>query len=52
VKFADKYMELENIILSEVTQTQKDTHVMYSFIVDISYKQDNHDTSNRLKEAM
>ncbi|KAL6030710.1 hypothetical protein STEG23_036661 [Scotinomys teguina] len=26
MKFADKWMELENIILSEVTQTQKDKH--------------------------
>jgi hypothetical protein len=26
----DKLMELENIILSEVTQTQKDMHVVYS----------------------
>ena len=28
--FAGKCMELENIILSEATQTQKDMHVMYS----------------------
>jgi hypothetical protein len=27
-----KWMELENIILSEVTQTQKDMHGMYSLI--------------------
>ncbi|KAL6041012.1 hypothetical protein STEG23_019152 [Scotinomys teguina] len=26
MKFADKWKELENIILSEVTQTQKDKH--------------------------
>jgi hypothetical protein len=32
MKFAGKWMELENIILSEVTQSQKDTHVMYSLI--------------------
>jgi len=32
VKFAGKWMELENIILSEVTQTQKDVHGMYSLI--------------------
>ena len=32
MNFAGKWMELENIILSEVTQTQKDTHEMYSFI--------------------
>ena len=30
--FAGKRMELENIILSEVTQTQKDMHDMYSLI--------------------
>ena len=30
--FASKWMELENIILSEVTQTQKDMHGMYSLI--------------------
>jgi hypothetical protein len=28
--FTGKWMELENIILSEVTQTQKDMHGMYS----------------------
>jgi hypothetical protein len=32
LNFAGKYMELENIILSEVTQTQKDMHGMYSLI--------------------
>jgi hypothetical protein len=31
MKFAGQWMELENI-LSEVTQTQKDKHAMYSFI--------------------
>ena len=30
--FAGKWMELEHIILSEVTQTQKDIHRMYSII--------------------
>jgi hypothetical protein len=30
--FAGKLMELEDIILSEVTQTQKDLHGMYSLI--------------------
>ena len=30
--FAGKLMELENIILCEVTQTQKDMHGMYSLI--------------------
>ena len=32
LKFADKWMELENIILSEVTQTQRDNYYMYSLI--------------------
>jgi hypothetical protein len=30
--FAGKWLELENIILSEVTQSQKDTHGVYSLI--------------------
>jgi hypothetical protein len=28
MKFVDKGLELENIILSEINQTQKDTHVL------------------------
>ena len=32
LKFEDKWMELEKIILNEVTQTQENTHGMYSFI--------------------
>jgi hypothetical protein len=32
LSFAGKWMELENIILSEVTQTQKDMHGMCSLI--------------------
>jgi hypothetical protein len=32
LSFAGKWMQLENIILSEVTQTQKDMHGMYSLI--------------------
>ena len=36
MNFAGKWVELENIILSEVTHTQKDMHGMYSLIVDIS----------------
>jgi hypothetical protein len=32
LSFAGDWMELENIILSEVTQTQKDMHGMYSLI--------------------
>jgi hypothetical protein len=32
LKFAGKWMELENIILSEVTETQKNTHGMHSVL--------------------
>jgi hypothetical protein len=32
LSFAGKWMELENITLCEVTQTQKDIHGMYSLI--------------------
>jgi hypothetical protein len=32
LSFAGKWMKLENIILSEVTQTQKDMHGKYSLI--------------------
>ena len=38
MKFASKWMELENIILSEVTQSQQNTHGMHSLIGDISPK--------------
>jgi hypothetical protein len=31
-KFLGKWMEVENIILSEVTQSQKNIHGMYSLI--------------------
>ena len=32
IKFSDKWMDLEDIILSEVTQSQKNTHDMHSLI--------------------
>jgi hypothetical protein len=32
MKFLDKWMELENIILSEVTQSQENAHGMHSLI--------------------
>jgi hypothetical protein len=32
VKFEDKWMKLESIILSEVIQTQKDMHGMYLLV--------------------
>jgi hypothetical protein len=38
LSFADKWMEPENIILSEVTQTQKNVHGMYSPISGYSQK--------------
>ena len=34
LKFAGKWTDLENITLSEVTQTQKDIYHMYSLIGD------------------
>ena len=34
MKFIGKWIDLENIIPSEVTQSQKTTHVMYSLISD------------------
>ena len=34
LNFAGNWMELGNIILSEVTQTQKDNYYMYSLIGD------------------
>jgi hypothetical protein len=32
MKFSEKWMDLEDIILSEVTQSQKNTHGMNSLI--------------------
>ena len=32
MKFLDKWMDLEDIILSAVTQSQKNTHDMYPMI--------------------
>ena len=34
LKFAGKCMDLENIILTEITQTQKDEYHIYSLISD------------------
>ena len=36
MKYLGKWMDLENNILSEVTQSQKNTHDMHSLISDIS----------------
>ena len=38
LSFTGKWMEVENIILSEVTQTQKDMHDMYSLIREVNFK--------------
>jgi hypothetical protein len=32
IKFLDKWMDLKDVILSKVTKSQKNTHVMYSLI--------------------
>jgi hypothetical protein len=42
MNFADKWMYLENIILSEVTQTQKDRYGRYSqkYIIPVIYPTD------------
>ena len=36
--FLDKWVEFENIILSEVLWSPKDRHGMYSLFTDISHK--------------
>jgi hypothetical protein len=38
MKYSGKLIELENIILSKVTQTQKDTHGMYSLTSNCIFK--------------
>jgi hypothetical protein len=49
MKFLGKWMELENIILSEVTQSQKNTHGMHSLISPEA--QNTQDTIHRPHEA-
>ena len=49
MKFLGKWMELENIILSEVTQSQKNTHGMHSLISGYLKKQTNKQTKTLLK---
>jgi hypothetical protein len=50
MNFVGKGMELENIILGEVTQSQKDNFCIYSLI---SHKmKDNHAIIHRLKEIV
>ena len=36
IKFVDKWMDLQNIMLNEVTQTQKDKYNMYLLISGFS----------------
>ena len=50
MKFADKWMELESVMLSKVMQTQNDIYGMYSLmVVDYNKVQDNHGTIQRAK---
>ena len=52
MKFAGKWLELENIILSEVTQTQKDKHGIIHSCEDIRCKaKDNQATIHSPREA-
>jgi hypothetical protein len=52
IKLAGKWMVLEKIILSEVTQNQKCIHGIYTLISDISHKlQNNYATIHRSIEA-
>ena len=51
MNFADKWMEFENIILSEITQTQKDMHSMYSLIGGYYKVEVTHAMLHRPKEA-
>jgi hypothetical protein len=52
MNIASKWMELENIVLSEVTKTQMYMHVIYSPQVDISPKVQNiQDIAHRLQEV-
>ena len=46
MKFLGKWMELKNIILSEVTQSQKNTHSMHSLISGYQPKSSEHPRFN------
>jgi hypothetical protein len=50
MKFAGKLIELENIILSEVTNSQRNKHGMYSLIL-FPKVQNTHDSIHRPYEA-
>jgi hypothetical protein len=53
MNFAGEWIELENIILSEVTQTQKDMPGLHSLISETLAKkvQNTHDTTHRPYEV-
>jgi hypothetical protein len=52
MKLLDKWMDLEGIILSEVTQSQKNTHDVYSLIMYISPEaQNTQDTIRKTHET-
>lgn len=53
MKFAGKWVGFENIIWSDVIQTQKHRHGMYSLRMSTfsDIVQDNHAKIHRLKEA-
>lgn len=53
MKFAGKWVDFENIIWSDVIQTQKHRHGMYSLRMSTfsDIVQDNHGKIHRLKEA-
>ena len=52
MKILGKWIEPDNIILREVTKSQKNTHSMHSLIMDISPEVRNtQDTIHRLHEA-
>jgi hypothetical protein len=46
MKFLGKWMELENIILNEVTKPQKNTHGMYSLMNGYYLKGSKHSRKN------
>ena len=49
MKFTGKWVEIENIILSEVTQSQKYTHGIHSLISSIA--QNTQETSHQTNDA-
>ena len=49
MKFTGKWVEIENIILSEVTQSQKNTHGIHSLISSIA--QNTQEKSHQTNDA-